>query len=252
MNRAFTYLLIAIGLAAAVFALERVGSKHVAEKSAKQPFVALDQAKVVRIEIERLLDGVELLREGDQWMVRPLTTTMRKQFEAQDAKTPARGGSEAGPGVGEPPPEVAGERGVAPSRGSRPAEGTAPKGGFGDPADPVKVTEALNAWRDLKTDSLVSTNPEQQARYQVNQLGLQIRAYDAEGNLLAKAVVGKQGPDFISTYIQPGGGAEVYLTREALQARFSPRTENWQFTEVAWPGWLARHRTAGKSIGHSD
>ena len=197
MHRSFWYLLIAIIIAAGTLLIERPWQRSDEGTAVRRLFANVQPSAVTRIEIERLLDGIELAKEGDGWKARELSTAMRKQT------TP-----------------------------------TEPVSTEAYAADPEKVEEGVSALQQLKTTSLVSTNPKQQTKYQVNQLGHQIRTYDANGQLLAHAYVGKQGPDFFSTYVRQEGEETVYLTREALAARFPTRLEDWRLKEVRRPPWL--------------
>lgn len=213
MNRAWLYLTIAVGLAVVILAVERPWTLP---KSAgiRQLFAAFDPNHVARIEIERLLDGVELVRDGAEWKVRPLATALRKELPKEADPT---GGTtllcaDAAP------------------------DGACPF----SIANGEKVIEALHALQQMATTSLVSENPERQSLYQVDKIGLQIRAFDRDGQLLAQAYVGKQGPDFFSTYVRREGEEQVYLTRESLQGRFPVQSEYWRSKEIAWPPWLPK------------
>lgn len=199
MKRSFLYLLGAIALAAGSLLLERPDRSPDAATATRRFFAELAPAKVARIQVERLLDGVELRRAGDTWSVQSFETPLRKQVTSAES---------------------------------------VPHDDRTTTADGVKVGDALAALQQLTTTSLVSTNPEQQVKYQVNQLGLQVRAFDADGALLASIVVGKQGPDFFSTYVRKNDEAKVYLTRESLAARFPTAIEYWRPTIVPHPAWL--------------
>lgn len=183
MKRPVFYLLGALVLAAIVVLIERPGGTPGDREGTRQIFKTLDPNKVARIEIERLLDGVSLVREEKMWLV---------------------------------------------GKGDEPLT----------PADAAKVSEALTTLQQFTTTSLVSTNPEKQGVFQVNQLGLQVRAYDAAGALLAHVYVGKQGPDFFSTYVRHGGEDRVYLTRTSLSGHFPTVLEYWRPIMIGRPPWL--------------
>lgn len=189
-KRPFIYLGIAIAAALAILIIERPERPRVGQSHDDAFMPDFDVSKVVRMEIEQLLDGAELKRIGDDWEVSEWLTQIKKELLEKE-----------GSHITAPSPHT---------------------------ADKKRVTGALDALASIKQGVIVSDNPEKQAIYQVDRTGLKLRLYDANEKLIAGLIIGKSGPDFASTYIHPTDENKVYLVRRPLMGVFSPRSDDWR------------------------
>lgn len=85
------------------------------------------------------------------------------------------------------------------------------------PAEPDGVREILDFVSSARADRKVSENPDKRSIYEVDGGGLSVRISGSEDATLAHFVVGKSGPDFMSTYVRPEGSDAVYLVDESLR-----------------------------------
>ncbi|MEW5802384.1 MAG: DUF4340 domain-containing protein [bacterium] len=100
----------------------------------------------------------------------------------------------------------------------------------GFPADPELVKKALESIKELKkANNIVSRNPENQNLYEVDpNKGIEVKVTDGNKKPLANFLVGKTGPDFMSTYLRKAGSQEVLLCDGYhLRSMFSRTTKNW-------------------------
>jgi hypothetical protein len=90
----------------------------------------------------------------------------------------------------------------------------------GYPADPEGVREILDFVGSARADRKVSDNPAKRGVFEVDDSGLKVKVEGAEGAVLAHFVVGKSGPDFLSTYVRREDSDEVYLIDQSLRRIF--------------------------------
>ena len=98
-------------------------------------------------------------------------------------------------------------------------------------ADDGKVGLALDRVVDLVGTSIVSKNPQKHIQFEVNNIGVQVRLFDAAGKGLAHFYIGKPGPDFTSSYVRKEGEDVVYLTPASLRGIFATDLESWKKPE---------------------
>lgn len=98
----------------------------------------------------------------------------------------------------------------------------------GMPADGERVTRVLDILDNLQQGLLVSRNPANQIRYQVNEAGQHIRCFGQQGKKVVDVVIGKSGPDFVSNYVRREGTDEVYLSDRPLMGVFSIAVDDWR------------------------
>lgn len=107
------------------------------------------------------------------------------------------------------------------------------RGGVSPPAgwrlaDHSRVSSALGSFGGLENGPLVSENPDKQSLYRVDDTsGLKVRGYDASGKITFDVVIGKNGPDFASTYIRRANENKVYLINRPITGVFSTRADDW-------------------------
>jgi hypothetical protein len=87
-------------------------------------------------------------------------------------------------------------------------------------ADPEGVGEILDFVGSARADRRVSDNPAKRGAYEVDDDGLKVKVEGTEGVLLAQWVIGKSGPDFLSTYVRKEDSDEVFLLDQSLRRIF--------------------------------
>lgn len=194
--RSLIYLIIATIVAMVVFVIEKPDESRVSDVTGKYFVDGYDSGTVDKVLVEQLLDGATLTRNGDGWEVSALVTPLRQQILDQ-------------------------EKGSAAPLARKFA------------ADRSRVNGAIGVFSGLEEGVLVSDNPDKQNIYQVGPAGLHVKGLDSKGNAVFDVVIGKNGPDFISSYIRRGDRNEVYLVNRPLVGVFSPRYEDWR-TRLIW------------------
>ncbi|MBI4238999.1 MAG: DUF4340 domain-containing protein [Deltaproteobacteria bacterium] len=201
-HRPYWYLLFAIAFAGVVLWIERPDRESIRVAESQPLFAGLQSEQIARIEIEQLLDGVQLVRDGTQWMIRPLTSTLKASVTEAEAQPTA-----------DAPETVS----AAPA----------------SPADATLIASALETLTKLEVGGVASRNPDAHDKLQVGKLALQVRAFDAAGKALASLRIGGQGPDFLSSYVRAGDAPNVYLVRQQLRSHFPTRLAPWR-DKVIW------------------
>jgi hypothetical protein len=96
-----------------------------------------------------------------------------------------------------------------------------------NPADPKIPKQILEGMDKLSTRTLISISKETHAGFEVDSTGFTVRITGG-GKALAEFVVGKPGPDFMSTYIRPLSGDKVYLVPVYLRTTVDRGGETWR------------------------
>ena len=192
-KRPLLYLAVALLVVIATFIVERPEDSRLSDVSSVYLVDDFDFAKVASFEVTQLMDGAQLKREGDGWLVSELASPARRELLAKN---------------GEAAPEV---KWV--------------------PADGTRVKSALGGFGGLEEGLFVSDNLDKQHMYQVDAAGVSVRGYDADGNKLFDVIVGKNGPDFMGTFVRRAGENRVWLVNRPLVGAFSPRAADWQARE---------------------
>lgn len=189
MKRSIIYLAVALFVALAVVALENPFKSRIADNADDYLFPGFDVDNVARVEVEQLLDGCILEKKGDEWQVMEKVTPIKEELYKREGK------------------EI-------PSNEWK-------------KVDKKRITSALGNFVVLERGALVSDKPENQSTYQVGKTGLSVRVFDKDGKKLANVVIGKNGPDFASTYLRFDGENAVYLVGRPLMGAFSARFDDW-------------------------
>lgn len=95
------------------------------------------------------------------------------------------------------------------------------------PANGQTVTSSLRVLESLELEDIVSTNPENQGKYQVDSTGTLVEVKAGEETLLS-AIVGKNSPDFSHTYVRRTGSDDVYRAVGMLSYNFNKRVDDWR------------------------
>lgn len=96
-------------------------------------------------------------------------------------------------------------------------------------ADPKHPKEILEAVDKFSTTSVISNSPEKHATFQVDSAATEVRISQGP-KVVADFLVGKAGPDFMSTYIRPVREQKVYLVPSYLPTMVSRGGESWRKT----------------------
>ena len=140
------------------------------------------------------------------------------------------------------------------------------------PADPKLPKQILEAMEEFSTTTLISNSRERHAGFEVDTTGFSVRISqhvasgrtrsglssfvdrllgrarpDPQGSTtLASFVVGKPGPDFMSTYVRPEGKDAVYLIPVYLRTFVDRGEQSWRNLTIlevepdAITGWTTR------------
>jgi hypothetical protein len=96
-------------------------------------------------------------------------------------------------------------------------------------ANSSAVENLLESLAMLKADSLVSRNAERHALYEVSkETGLRVEALDRDKRALAALLIGKSGPNIISTYVRNDDSDQVYLVDGILQNAAAKSLNEWR------------------------
>ena len=80
------------------------------------------------------------------------------------------------------------------------------------PADTAAVGNLLRALENARSAGVVSNNPENRSRFQVDQTGVRVKVMAQQG-VIAQFTLGKMGADFTTSYVLPAGSNEVQVVR---------------------------------------
>ncbi len=193
-KRPLIYLFIALAFAIIVLMIENPYSSRVDDVSNKTFHPGFDSAQVKRIEVTQLLEGVELKRDADGWLVREITTPLKEELLIKEGR------------------EKNNERWFR--------------------ADRMRVNSALGSFGGLNQGIIVSNNKDKRALYQVEATGLRVSLMDKDDKPLVDVVIGKNGPDLGSSYIRRTNEDEVHLVRRSLTGVFTPVASDWREKKI--------------------
>jgi len=98
-------------------------------------------------------------------------------------------------------------------------------------ADPKPPEQILEAMKGFTTTARVSTSPERQAAFEVDSTGIMVRLKEGD-KTVAQFMVGKPGPDYMSAYVRPVPGNDVYLIPSYLRSVVDRGDETWRNLNV--------------------
>jgi hypothetical protein len=100
-------------------------------------------------------------------------------------------------------------------------------------ADENLVDKILEEIPKFHTRDLVSRNPEKQETFQVtDSLATRVTLENARGDTIVDVYIGKQGPDFMSTYVRPVGDDRVLLVPRYLRTTFNLDRDTWRDKQI--------------------
>jgi hypothetical protein len=108
--------------------------------------------------------------------------------------------------------------------------GVTAAGGY--PADPEAVNAIFTALAGIRASELVSKSAEKQALYEVDSAGTTVTVSGGDGRPLARFIVGKNGPDFQSSYVRPVDSEKVYLSSESLRSVVDRGRRGWRDRKI--------------------
>lgn len=195
IKRPIIYLIAAVAAAFTIFLFENPEKERINDVAAGYFVPDFDAEKVNTVKVTQLLDGALIKRNGNTWDVTEIVTPAKKEILAKEEKSE---------------PEFKQHR-----------------------ADMSRVTSALGIFGELGLGILVSDNPSKQSIYQVDEAaGLKVLAEGSDGREIFNVIIGKNGPDFDSTYIRKGRENKVYLVKRAIVGSFSPRAYDWRERKI--------------------
>lgn len=228
-RRAYLALVVVVLVSLGILYLERPDQRRMEAEAPRPLFPSLAADQVARIEIEHLLDGVQLQKEGAAWQVTAQTSPLQAQLAQQGEQgvEPAVATDHAGT------PSYVGEAPAAlPLEGAGRSLKRAPAPAANANANAEQVEALLQLLQTVQVGTVTSRNPENFDKLQVGKIGTQVRTYAADGQLLAHLIVGKQGPDYVSTYVRQEGNDAVYLVSDQLHGRFPAQVAQWRDRRV--------------------
>jgi hypothetical protein len=95
------------------------------------------------------------------------------------------------------------------------------------PVDPKIPKQIIEAMDKLSTRTLISISRETHTGFQVDSTGFTVRISQGTKSV-AEFIVGKPGPDWMSTYIRPVSGDKVYLVPAYLRTTVDRGPETWR------------------------
>ncbi len=94
-------------------------------------------------------------------------------------------------------------------------------------ANPDVINTMLNESVQLRTENVISENPDRQAEFQVDEEnGMHVQFY-REDELLADVIIGKMAPGYTHTYIRKPGSNEVFLATGRLNYTYNRPVTGW-------------------------
>ena len=160
------------------------------EKPSEAPFISdYDVDDVWHIEVSQLLDETTLKREGSGWIVAESPTPLKEEL-------------------------LKGEGREIPAIEWRPALES-------------RISHALKILGNLDEGIVVSRRADKRALYRVDATGLHIKLAATDGRIIADVWIGKNGPDYGSSYIRRADEDEIYIVRRPLLGLFSPVATDW-------------------------
>ena len=160
------------------------------EKPSEAPLIFdYDVDDVWRIEVSQLLDEATLKREGGGWIVAESSPPLKEEL-------------------------LQGEGREIPTAEWHPALES-------------RVSHALGILGNLDEGIVVSRRADKRALYRVDATGLHVKMVGADGRIIADIWIGKNGPDYVSSYIRRADEDEIYIVRRPLLGLFSPSAKDW-------------------------
>lgn len=190
IRRPTLYLIAACLAAAAVWFWLRPTEEKRGDVLSRAFLPELDAGQVSRIEIEHLMNGVQMKKEGENWKAAPLLTKLKKDYDAA----------------------------------------TQNKTNFKEEwleADAGKISMSLDVLADTDIISMMGNNPDRHGHFEVNVTAMQVKFFDAAGKKLVHLYLGKAGAGLMEGFVRKENENEVYLTDRFLRNFFPADASYW-------------------------
>ena len=97
------------------------------------------------------------------------------------------------------------------------------------PADPTLVAGVIKKIQGFKKINLASRKKDKHSLFEVKEgMGVEVTLWGPEKKELARFLIGKTGPNFLSTYIRKADSDDVYLYDDYLRGDFDKPVNNWR------------------------
>jgi len=97
------------------------------------------------------------------------------------------------------------------------------------PADSTIIAGVIKKIQGFKKINLASRKKDKHSLFEVKEgIGVEVTLFGSEKKELARFLIGKTGPDFLSTYIRKADSNDVYLYDDYLRGDFDKQVSNWR------------------------
>jgi len=95
------------------------------------------------------------------------------------------------------------------------------------PASQTAVEQLLTQLKNLKLESLISSNPEKQSLFKVDSTGTVVTVFE-HNTPKPSFIVGKEGSDYLSVYVRKAGSNDVYLAQGLFTYTVNKQVREWR------------------------
>ena len=97
------------------------------------------------------------------------------------------------------------------------------------PADSALIEGVIRKIQGFKKINLASRKKDKHSLFEVKEgMGVEVTLFGSKEKELARFIIGKTGPDFLSTYIRKADADDIYLYDDYLRADFDKQVNNWR------------------------
>jgi hypothetical protein len=97
------------------------------------------------------------------------------------------------------------------------------------PADSASIQTLLEKLKGMTKSELISQNPEKQSVFEVDSAkGMFVDVFDEKGASMGAFRIGKNGPDYTSTFVRPLGSNDVYSVGGSIKYAFFTDKNRWR------------------------
>ncbi len=103
----------------------------------------------------------------------------------------------------------------------------------GYPVDTLRMNRFISTMSELTIDRLVTKKPEKQVKYELEDTATTIQLLAADGKPLQQLIIGKNGANYMETFVREVGEDEIYAAKASLSQYKSFAPKNfWDRTMV--------------------
>jgi len=96
------------------------------------------------------------------------------------------------------------------------------------PADQKAIDSLFEKVEGFTTTEVVAEKPENRALFQVDEQGASVVITASDGTVIADFIIGKNGPDYLSTYVRQQNSDQVYLISQFIKSFFDKPANSWK------------------------